>query len=99
MVKRGHTPYDAAYAFNSINHPAALWNCRVLWPSCSQLLVNSYCGFAVIILRGMITNRFHALLHCEGTTQGCPLAMLMYAIGIQPLVLRLKNLEQHKQNW
>ena len=73
---------DAANAFNSINRPAALWNCCVLWPRCSRFLSNSYRGFAVIIVRETATNRFHVLLSREGTTQGCPLAMLMYAIGM-----------------
>ena len=35
----------------------------------------------------------------EGTTQGCPLAMLQYAIAIFPLITRLKDPSSHKQCW
>ena len=35
----------------------------------------------------------------EGTMQGCPLAMLQYAIAIFPLITRLKDPSSHKQCW
>ena len=35
----------------------------------------------------------------EGTTQGCPLSMLAYAVGILPLVKSLKDLAKHSQVW
>ena len=90
---------DASNAFNSLSRPAALWNCRVLWPRCSRFLFNSYRGHAVILLRSQSTGQLHVLLSQEGTTQGCPLAMLMYAIGVYPLISRLKDPASHKQNW
>jgi len=89
---------DASNAFNRVSRPAALWNCRVLWPRCSQYLFNSYRGYPVVILRGT-DNTTHVILSCEGTTQGCPLAMMMYAAGIQPLVRKLKNPSSYTQNW
>ena len=66
---------------------------------CSRFLFNSYRGYALILLKGLLSGKLLVLHSQEGTTQGCPLAMLIYAIGILPLVSRLKNPELHKQNW
>lgn len=96
---------DAANAFNTLCRPAALWNCRVLWPRCSMFLFNSYRGYAVVVFRsGSLSNGKGkdtlVILHShEGTTQGCPLAMLEYAAGIYPLIMRLKDPSRWKQNW
>ena len=90
---------DAANAFNVLSRPAALWNCRVLWPRCSPFLFNCYRGYATILVRSLSTGKLHTTLSREGTKQGCPLAMLMYAVGVCPLILRLKDPAQHKQNW
>ena len=78
---------EASNVFNSLNRPAALWNCRVLWPRCSRFLFNSYRGYAVILLKGLLSGKLLVLHGQEGTTQGCPLAMLMYAIGSFPWCL------------
>ena len=87
---------DASNAFNRLSRPAALWNCRVLWPRCSRYLFNSYRGYPVVILRGADRST-HVILSREGTTQGCPLAMLMYAAGIMSLVTKLKDPSRHRQ--
>ena len=84
---------------NALYRPATLWNCRALWPCCSSFLFNSYRGYAIILLKGPSSGKPLLVLSQEGTTQNCPLAMLMYAIGVFPLIYRLKDPIQHKQNW
>ena len=90
---------DAANAFNALDRPAALWNCRVLWPRCSLFLFNSYRGYAVILLKGLYSRKLFIILSQEGTTQGRPLAMLMYSIGVYPLISLLKDPKHYKRNW
>ena len=75
-----------------------LWNCRVLWPRCSRFLFNSYRGYADIVLRDPSRSTTKILVSREGTTQGCPLATLAYAIAILLLIQQLKNPTLHTQN-
>ena len=90
---------DAANAFNSISRPAVLWNCRIFWPRCSVFLFNFYHGSPAILFRGHTSGKMQVLYSTEGTTQGCPLSMLAYAVGILPLIKRLKNLGSQTQVW
>ena len=78
---------DAANAFNSLSRSAALWNSRILWPSCSRFLFNSYQGFAVLIIRGTDEIIFSR----EGVTQEDPLGMMFYAVGLLTLTHKLKE--------
>ena len=83
---------DASNAFNTLNRQNALRNIQRLCPSLATVLINTYCEDVQLHIDG------ETLLSQEGTTQGDPLAMAMYAIGILPLIHRLKE-ESVKQVW
>ena len=79
-------------AFNLLNRQAALHNIRVLCPSQATILGNTYGGTADLFVGGEV------LSSQEGTTQGDPLTMCMYAIGILPLICSLQS-SGTKQVW
>ena len=71
---------DATNAFNSLNRQATLRNIQHLCPSFSTILINTYRVDVALYIEGS------TLLSEEGTTQGDPLAMPMYALGVLPLI-------------
>jgi len=75
---------NATNAFNCVNHQAALHNISVLCPSFATILHNTYgtpvCLF--VVGEGEISST-------EGTTQGDPFAMAMYALAVVPLIRHL----------
>ena len=71
---------DAKNAFNSLNRAAALHNIQVLCPCLAPTLINLYRTNTELFVDG------ESILSQEGTTQGDPLAMAMYALGILPLI-------------
>jgi len=86
---------DAENAFNRINRVATLWNCQFVCPSIKYALINFYRSPARIFLTsGGKSAEFSSQ---EGTTQGCPLAMAMFAIALKPFHDELK--EVCKQAW
>ena len=74
---------DASNALNSLNRSVALHNIQQLCPSLACVLINTYRSPASLFISG------DTLLSEEGTTQGDPLAMPMYAIAMIPLIRRL----------
>ena len=79
---------DAANAFNLVNRQAALHNISVLCPSFSTILKNTYGAPIRLFITGE-----GELSSTEGTTQGDPLAMAMYAIAVTPLINHLHQLQ------
>jgi len=75
---------DASNAFNQINHQSTLHNISILCPSFATILKNTY----GIPIRLFITGEGE-ITSTEGTTQGDPLAMTMYALAITPLIRSL----------
>ena len=76
---------DASNAFNSLNRDAALHNIRSLCPSISTMLINTYRVPTELFIDGEV------IFSREGTTQGDPLAMPMYAVATIPLIRRISN--------
>ena len=85
---------DASNAFNSLNRAAALHNVRVLCPIIATYAINTYRAPARLFVIGG-----KELLSSEGTTQGDPLAMSLYAISLQPLITLLAIRSSAKQCW
>ena len=77
---------DATNAFNSLNRQTTLRNIQHLCPSFSTILINTYREDVNLYVGGS------TLLSEEGTTQGDPLAMLMYALGTIPLINHLSSI-------
>ena len=82
---------DASNAFNCLNRQATLINIHVLCPPLARILTNTYRQQSPLFIGEEI------IYSKEGTTQGDPLAMPMYALGILPLIQRLSTAA--KQVW
>ena len=82
---------DASNAFNSLNRHAALLNMFQLCPPLATILTNTYCSPSHLFIDGT------SLLSREGTTQGDPLAMPMYAISVVPVIRQLMGMA--RQVW
>ena len=72
---------DANNAFNTINRKVLLHNITIMCPELSIYVNNCYKQPARLFVTGGIE-----ILSSEGTTQGDPVAMPIYAIGIIPLM-------------
>ena len=71
---------DVNIAFNSINCQNALRNIRSQCPALATVVINYYhLNLPLFIDHDIIFS-------AEGTTQGDPLAMIFYAIGILPFI-------------
>ena len=88
---------DASNAFNTINREALIHNIGKLCPSMSNIVYNTY----QTAVRMFVSGRSQCeILSTEGTTQGDPLSMAIYALGITPLIQQLHHLHSStKQAW
>ncbi len=86
---------DATNAFNTINRQTALHNISVICPSFALVLQNTYQSPVRCVIPGS-----GEISSSEGTTQGDPLAMAMYALAVRPLIDLLQtNSPAVKQVW
>lgn len=83
---------DASNAFNSLNRHAFLHNISIICPQISIYVNNCYkIPPRLFIIGG------EEIISQEGTTQGDPTAMAIYALGIMPLLTQLINtMEEQK---
>ena len=86
---------DTSNAFNSLNRDgdAALHNTRHLCPILSANLINIYRESTKLFVDGLV------LASEEGTTQGDPLAMPLYALATIPLITRVGESLSITQVW
>jgi hypothetical protein len=81
---------DANNAFNEINRINMLWTIRHEWPAGARFAYNCYSHHSLLIVRnpgGIAIFIFSK----EGVTQGDPIAMFCYGIGILPMIRQLKT--------
>lgn len=80
---------DASNAFNSLNREVAMRNILNLCPPLAKMVINTYRENAPLFIDGEI------IFSQEGTTQGDPLAMSIYALATLPLIQRLPSDVDH----
>ena len=81
----------AENAFNSLNRKLALKNIENTCPSFLTATKNSYPS-------KLFVNKKKTIYSQEGTTQGDPLAMVMYGLAIIPLI-KLLSVDDVTQKW
>jgi hypothetical protein len=89
---RGFLLIDASNAFNEQNRTDMLWTVWHEWPTCAQFTYNFYKHCTTLVIcnnNGSGSGVF--LFSKEGITQGDPLSMFAYGIGILLLIHRLKQ--------
>ena len=83
---------DATNAFNSINREAMLHNIAVKCPEISRYVQNCYGKPSKLFIVDGKQNGDKCILYSEeGTAQGDPVAMAMYALGLSVLQSELKH--------
>ena len=76
-----------------------LWTIRHKWPSGTQFAFNCYRHWGTLVIRGR-GGSMVLLYSKEGVTQGDPLSMFCYGIGILPLIRKLEHeFPTVKQPW
>ncbi|XP_066914550.1 uncharacterized protein [Clytia hemisphaerica] len=72
---------DAANAFNNINREALIHNIKYICPEIATYVTNCYSSPARLFVVGGLEIKSQ-----EGTTQGDPLGMAIYALGVTPML-------------
>ena len=90
----------AKNAFNEGNRKIMFWVVRHKWPSSARFMFNLYRHQSVLVVRCESKKKTIFLYSSEGSTQGCPLAMLGYGILLLPIIITLKTeIPEVKSPW
>ena len=81
---KGLTLIDAINGFNEISRLTMLWTVRHRWPSGVRFTLNCYRHEVQLVVRRPAAI-CHILTSREGVTQGDPLSMVLYGLGLLPL--------------
>ena len=68
-----------------------LWAVRHEWPGGAQFTFNCYRHWDTLVVRNITDGSGHFLHSKEGMTQGDPLTMIAYDIGVLPLICGLRR--------
>ena len=71
-----------------------LWDIRLEWPSGIQFTFNFYFHWATLVVRNVYWSGQFFIIK-KGATQGDPLDMILYGIGILPLIHELHIAHTH----
>ena len=77
---------DAKNAFNCLNREATFLNMHSICPPLARIVTNYY-----HVPSALYTSAAKILWFCEGTTQGKPLGMVIYAMRIMTLIHHLHD--------
>ena len=81
---------DADNGFNEFSRIQMLWTCRHEWPQGAQFAFNLNRHQLLLLVQDPGGKPF-VLFSKEGCTKGCPLAMVLYALGTLPMIRQLKS--------
>ena len=82
---------DARNTFNEKNRIAMLWDVRHEWLSGAQFTFNCYRHWATLVVWDTSDRSGHFLHSKESVTQGDPLDIIAYGIGVLPIIRELRN--------
>ena len=81
---------DAKNAFNEQNRMLMLWTVRHEWPTGARFAFNCYRHWSVLYIRDA-DGSASTIYSKEGVTQGDPLAMFLYGLGVLPIIRELND--------
>ena len=90
---------DARNGFNELGRKAMFWTVRHRWAAGARFAFDCYRHQCKLTLRQR-GKPCHIILSREGVTQGDPLSMILYGIGLLPLAEKLRGtIPQAVQPW